>query len=282
MICANVINRNPYFGLIDFGDGGLRTSSLSVHGPVNLFNRTHGLGVSLGNDQYGFNDFWGNISYSYKIDTDNGQLGIGLKAGVFNKNFSLPTGVNIEINDAIQRSKSQFALDLGLGLFYRTDNLYAGLSVAHLHQPDMYIALEGSGTAGDGAKVELTRYYYLTSGYNITLKNPDFVLKPSIFVKTDLATTAVDLNANIEYNKKVWAGVSYRPGDAIVGLAGAEVFKDVKVGVAYDLVTSSLGPFSQGAGGNSISSGSVEVILRYCFDLAIEKKPQGYKSVRFL
>lgn len=264
MICANIINRNPYFGFIE----GLRTSTLNVHGPVTFFNREHGLGLSLLNDNYGFTDFWGNISYAYKISTLNGEFGIGLKLGVFNKSFELPDNINISQSDPSipGQGTNKFALDMGLGVFYHTDRLYAGISSLHLHEPKITDASMPS---------RLTRYYYLTSGYDIELTNPKFEVKPSIFVKTDLATTLVDINANVVYNKTIWGGVSYRPGDAIVGLVGAEVFKDVQVGIAYDFVTSAIGPQTDVYGG-------FEVILKYCFDLMVEKKPQGYKSVRFL
>jgi hypothetical protein len=75
------------------------------------------------------------------------------------------------------------------------------------------------------------------------------------------------------YNKKFWAGVTYRVGSAVVGMIGMDIMNGVKVGYSYDFDTSALANFSKG---------SHEIMLGYSFTLGVEKTPQKYKSIRFL
>ncbi len=75
------------------------------------------------------------------------------------------------------------------------------------------------------------------------------------------------------YNKKFWAGVTYRVGSAVVGMIGLDILNGVKVGYSYDFDTSAL---------SSSSNGSHEIMVGYSFKVGIEKIPQKYKSIRFL
>jgi type IX secretion system PorP/SprF family membrane protein len=111
------------------------------------------------------------------------------------------------------------------------------------------------------------------AGYNIQLSNPAFELLPSVFLQSDARMTKIDLNTTLLYNKKFWAGVTYRVGAAIVGMVGLEILNGVKVGYSYDFDTSAL---------TSFSKGSHEVMIGYSFTVGMDKIPQKYKSIRFL
>jgi hypothetical protein len=102
-----------------------------------------------------------------------------------------------------------------------------------------------------------------------------WVLKPSIFAKTDASSTQLDVNALVEYNKLVWGGVSYRIQDAIAVLAGVNfpMVQGLKLGVSYDITTSALGDHS---------SGSLEFMIKYCTTIVKQPKREVYHSVRFL
>ena len=78
------------------------------------------------------------------------------------------------------------------------------------------------------------RHYYLTAGYKYEF-NPTLILKPSIFVKNDGRTTSMDLNALLEYNNRFWGGVTIRPSDAAVILAGMHLNESLRFGLAYDI-----------------------------------------------
>jgi len=86
-----------------------------------------------------------------------------------------------------------------------------------------------------------------------------------------------NLGALVEYDKKFWGGLEYRFQDAVCILAGGNinipVVGNFKIGVSYDIATSSMSRYSYGG---------VEVMLNYCFKLKTEKFRKSYKNTRFL
>ena len=74
----------------------------------------------------------------------------------------------------------------------------------------------------------------------------------------------LQLTSLIRYNKKVWGGVSYRAGDALIGIVGFELYNGFSLGYAYDFTLSDI---------RKNSSGSHEFMVNYCFDLSPGQKP---------
>lgn len=161
---------------------------------------------------------------------------------------------------------------MGAGLFYRTDDLYVGVSSTRLLEGE-FVYTQNSTAGSPESTDKLVRHYYLTAGYTLQMSNPAFELLPSMMLQSDLTATKIDLNATVMYNKKFWAGVSYRVGAAVVGMIGIDILNGVKIGYSYDFDTSALDNFSKG---------SHEVMVGYSFTLGVEKTPQKYKSIRFL
>ncbi|MFC2104983.1 type IX secretion system membrane protein PorP/SprF, partial [Bacteroidota bacterium] len=81
------------------------------------------------------------------------------------------------------------------------------------------------------------------------------------------------VNALIEYNKKIWGGVSLRTDNAISGIFGLELFKWVKVSYSYDFIVSDLIEYNKG---------THEIMMGFCLDVKKDKSPEKYKSIRFL
>ena len=81
------------------------------------------------------------------------------------------------------------------------------------------------------------------------------------------------MNLLLEWNSQVWAGASYRPGDAIIAMVGVQLIQDLKFGYAYDITTSDI---------KGYSSGSQEVMLNYCKKIGPSETPMRYRNVRFL
>ena len=158
-------------------------------------------------------------------------------------------------------------------MFYRTEELYVGISSTHIMQDEFVYQTESTAPALSEAKEKIIRHYYLTAGYNLQMSNPSFELIPSVFVQSDARVTKIDLNTVFMYNKKLWAGVTYRVGSAVVGMAGINILNGIKVGYSYDFDTSALSNYSKG---------SHEVMVGYEFRIGIERIPQKYKSIRFL
>jgi type IX secretion system PorP/SprF family membrane protein len=266
-ISAALLHREQMVGM----PGKPSTSVFHVNSPFKLFNANHGLGVSINNDNFGFNkDIGGSFSYAFRLPVKNiGKLGIGVSMGFQNKaldaTWDTGEGTGAALDPAIPQPKeSGLTYDLAFGLFYKTENLYLGVSSTHLTEPKVKYQT---------SSLTLKRHYYLSAGYNIVLTNPAFELQPTVLIASDAVTTSLDLSSSIVYNKKFWGGVSYRLGVAIVGMAGIQLFNGIRIGYSYDFATTAL---------NKNSSGSHELMVSYSFTLSRERIPHKYKSVRFL
>jgi type IX secretion system PorP/SprF family membrane protein len=269
MICATALNRQQWVGF----KGAPATTLLNVSAPFNPFKIRSGAGLVVESDNIGFDkDISISLSYSYLTELGNGVLGIGLSGGVLNKTldptWEIPDGdiFTPPSGDPLipENKESIVTFDAGLGFFYTTDKYYAGLSITHVNQPKLKFT---KGTP------YISRHYYLTGGYILQLPNPSFELLPSLFAVSDGKVIQFSVTSIVRYNKKVWGGVSYRPGNALVGLAGVELFNGIRIGYAYDFTISDI---------RKNTTGSHEFMVNYCFDISLGKSPMKYKSIRFL
>jgi type IX secretion system PorP/SprF family membrane protein len=269
MICATAMNRQQWVGF----KGAPSTTLFNISAPFSPFGIKSGVGLVVESDNIGFDK---NInltaSYSYHMDVGTGKLGIGLSLGMLNTTLNptwfIPAGdahTPVSGDPLIPENKeSVVAFDAGLGLYYKTDKYYGSFSITHINQPKLKFS---KGTP------YYSRHYYLTGGYNLQLANPALELLPSFFAYSDGKTVQYALTSLIRYNKKVWGGVSYRAGDALIGIVGLELFNGIRLGYSYDFTISDIG---------KTSSGSHEFMINYCFDLSLGKSPMKYKSIRFL
>lgn len=269
MVCLTALTRQQWTG---FKDGAPSVSYFNANTPFSLFGADHGVGVSFNNEEIGFNSNIGiNLAYAYRADVDNGKLGIGVSFGLVNEDikpdWKYPESGEMDAAiPTVEESKSAF--DMGIGVFYRKDQLFAGFSAIHLLNSRLnYVKSENLAL-----KPYLVRHYYLVGGYQFTF-NENFDFQPSFLIESDGYANQLEANFNVIYNNKIWGGVSYRVGSAIIGMFGLELFEDVKVGYAYDFTTTALREYG---------SGSHELMIRYCFEIVREKIPEQYHNIRHL
>jgi type IX secretion system PorP/SprF family membrane protein len=269
MISGVILNRVQWVGI----DGAPKTMIFSVGRPVKIFGANSGIGLNLMNDKIGF---YKNISvsfdYDYRLQTSIGELGIGTSLGVFNMSINpswyVPDGDYYSdlsgSTESFPTESSRVVFDMGVGAFLHTKKYFIGISSTHISQPTIKFSGE--------ARTYLARHYYLSGGYNINLPDPLFELQPSVYLKTDGAAYQIDCLLNVVYKSKFSGGLNYRINDAVSILLGFEMNSGIKVGYAYDLVTSAL--FGH-------TGGSHEIYLSYSFDLE-KNRSKKYKSVRYL
>ncbi len=264
---ANAIIRNQYMGF----EGAPVTQFFNVHSGLKFLGHKHGVGLSLINDAIGFDNNLGvKLNYAYRTTAGAGDLGIGLYAGFLNKNMKgqkwvYPDGTGGSTDNLVPTTEQKpMVFDMGLGLYYKIDNLYMGLSFAHLTKPEVKYS-DGSSFIG--------RSYFLTVSYNYQLTNPLFELRPSLFICSDIASNQVGINSLLYYNKRFWGGFTYRTVDAISVMAGLEMLGGLQLSIAYDINTSAL---------RTYNSGSLEVMVGYAFTFKVEKDKKTYKSIRYL
>lgn len=266
-ICVYAVERLQWVGL----EGAPQITALNADGAIKRF----GIGVSLLNSSEGFeNNFKINLSLAYRFRVNNGDLGIGVKWGVANSTldaqWQTPSGDNGSVDPAIppESGSALSFLDFGFGLYYKTSDLYLGLSSTQLYKTEFTYEGEEKTTS-----TVLKRHYYITAGYNMPFANPLLVFKPSVFVMSDGVNTQLSGTGLIEYNKKVWGGVSLRTDKAISGIVGLELFKWVQISYSYDFVVSELMGYNDG---------THEIMMGFCLDVKKDKTPERYKSIRFL
>ena len=256
-ICATALHRSQWVG---FEDAPVSTNFM-VQSPLSLLHG--GIGLNILTDKIGQNEFLSlNLSYAYQIELPSGKLGIGLSVGVIQDEIDGANIITQNPDPSIPTSIDKASgLDLGMGFFYNSEKLYVGLSSKHINEPTIATSID---------IIDIKRHYYLTAGYIHGL-NEKLDLKPSLLVKTEGVTTTVDLTSLLEYNKKLWGGVTYRPSSRAVLLLGMHINEDLKFGFSYDVPTT-----------NVSNIGTFEFMLGYCFKIDYNKVVKGFKNPRFL
>lgn len=273
-ICVRGIYNEQWLGFEN------NPSTMVFSGDMALKKYNSGVGLNILKDNIAYNNnFYLNANYAYRLKIgDDGDLGIGVGLGMLQNAISgewktpdMINNSNASPNDdpLVPKQETHMNFDANFGAFYHTtfdkyNEMYAGISITHLTEPKF--------TTDAGAKGNFfPRTYYFTGGYYYTLPNGLIQMRPSVFVKTDLVATQTSINLTALYNQMFWGGVTYRFNNDIAFMVGATLKNNISFGIAYALVMNELG-----------SSGSIDIMLKYCFSLSSSKGRTSYKSVRFL
>lgn len=249
------LHRSQWIGL----PGAPRTQTLSVHSPIGL-GRV-GLGANVINDEIGpTQETYFNADFSYTIPTStNGKLSFGLKAGgrLLDLNFNRLTRDETQRDVLLENSvRNQFSPTVGVGVYYRTEKLYFGLSVPNLLETEHFDRSNPNFGADTDFLAKERINYYLIGGYVFRL-NDDIDFKPAFFSKLVLgAPLQVDVTANFLFYEKLTLGVAYRVSAAFSGIVAFQVSDSTLIGFSYDRETTELGD-------TTYNDGSFELTLRF-------------------
>ncbi|MGY0391151.1 PorP/SprF family type IX secretion system membrane protein [Bizionia sp. KMM 8389] len=243
-------------------DDAPKTATFAMHSPV---GKNVGLGLSVISDKIGpveENNVFADFSYTLNLGGEH-KLAFGLKAGATFQKIGLfsdiGNGFVIDSNDeAFSENTSNTHLNVGAGLFYYTDKYYVSFSVPNMLK-STYLDVTNNGEEYKyGTDV---MHYFLSAGYVFNLfENAKF--KPSFLLKSAFdAPTSLDLSANVLFFDKFELGATYRLDDSVGAMANFAISPSIRIGYAYDYVTSEL---------NVTTSGSHEIML--LFDLNFPKK----------
>ncbi len=259
--------------------GAPQVTYFTVNTP--LFNKKkslQGVGLKFLNNKIGaFSNQTAHIQYNYKRKIGKEKkLSIGADIGFVSVSFIADSiknaNVNSEFHDFMgdeaipQSDETGMNLDLSLGAFYSTPKYYLGISYVHLNSPTISMN-------DDKTKFGIKGVMYGVGGYNFKLPYPKTILKSSALFKTDYITWQSEISSRVEYDKRFWAGLSYRYQDAMVIFAGLNVINGLTIGYAYDFPIGKM---------LKASSGSHELLLKYSFLIDFGKNNSVYKSIRFL
>ena len=254
------LHRSQWAGI----DGAPQTQTLSIHSP--LRNEKIGLGVSVINDQIGYENYtYAYADFSYTIDlSPSTTLSMGLKGGMSYYNLEEELMNNVPNNDPFFSGDTfnRWTPNFGAGLFLSSQDWYVGLSAPKFINNDNndqegseYVALEQV-------------HYYLTGGYVFDLSDNVKLRPTTLFKMTNGAPLSVDVSGTVIFNERLYLGANYRFDDAIGGFVDFQVLPSFRVGYGYEYSVSDLQPYT---------SGSHEILLIYELRLGNTK----YKSPRF-
>jgi type IX secretion system PorP/SprF family membrane protein len=253
------MHRTQWLGL----DGAPLTNAASINTPIE--NSNIGLGLSFVNDRIGPSDentISLDVSYTVKT-SDTYKLSFGVKgtANLLNVDYTkldIYNQADIQFQNNID---NKFSPNVGMGVYFHSDKLYAGLSV-----PNFLETKHFDDNIAATARERL--HYYFIGGYVFDLSS-SVKFKPAFLSKVVTgAPLQMDLTANFMFNEKFVLGTAYRWDAAFSGLAGFQINQNWMIGYAYDAETTKLANYN---------SGSHEIFFRYEF----KGKSERVASPRF-
>lgn len=247
------MHRTQWVGL----DGAPVTNVASINTPIN--NSKFGMGISFVNDRIGPSDenaISADISYTIQT-SETYKLSFGVKgtANLLNVDYTKLNRYDLTDPQFQNNIDNKFSPNIGAGIYFHSDKLYAGLSVPNFLETEHF-------DDNTSATAKERMHYYLIGGYVFDLSD-NIKFKPAFLTK--LVTGAplqLDLTANFMFNEKFVLGAAWRWDAAVSGLAGFQVNENWMIGYAYDAETTKLANYN---------SGSHEIFLRYEFKGKKEK-----------
>ena len=239
--------------------GGPITQTFSIHTP--LRNDRIGLGLSFIEDDLGPENFtYLYTDFSYSIPTGtNGKLAFGIKGGFtqYSLDAEFINDPDISNDEFFRGFENRWTPNIGLGVYWSTDKIYAGLSTPKVLNTD-------KNTEQGFEALDRLSYYFTLGGVIDISKTIKF--KPAGLIKaTNGAPVSYDLTANFLFNEKFWLGGSYRINEktaAIGGIADFQVSRQLRIGYAYEKPISEIARYT---------TGTHEVLLIYEFKFLSSK-----------
>lgn len=269
-LCVSALHRQQWLGW-GRGSGEKKVAPnstiLLADMPLKILKGGVGLEVASFNAAY-FRDMHVKIGYAYHLQTSFGTIGMGVRAQLESKGLDFskfdPENASDRILTGNEKENGLYG-DVSIGFYLSGNaNYFVGVAannlVAHKSEKISY---------------KPTRYLAINGGYSFSFRSlPKVVFTPTAYLETDFSTISWSLAMMGTFNKRFWAGLSYRFQDAVSILAGMNVAK-LKIGVSYDITASRLITASS-------IGGAFEIMVKYCFGLEGEKVNTEYKNARYL
>jgi len=242
-------------------DGAPSIQSISLHSPMKNDKVALGLmgqfmkyGVTKATSIY--------ANYAYHIRLAKGKLSFGMKAGVDMSNTDFTsireTLTNPEDDVFLTNDKPYVLPNVGAGIYYFSDKLFAGVSVPS------FLSYKKTGAGSVQAYHSFNEYDLVFSAGGLITFSDLVKFKPSILIDYSLQEakklTQCDINGNIILADLIWLGGSWRTSEQVaVGIIQVQINQQLMFGFSYDFQVGRMNYFNKGLNGSS------EFILRYEF-----------------
>jgi type IX secretion system PorP/SprF family membrane protein len=257
---ANIVARNQWNKIV--GNPNTQLATYTNH----LSKISSFVGGSYMHDKIGFSTFHKvKATYAYELRLGRRTfLTCGMAAGFqYMKNSGVfVTGPGIDpILDSFMAPSTRFTADFGLAFRWR--ELYMGISATQIPQSKY----------ANGYRDAVHVFGF--AGYDISLSaksryRPGFVLRPQVFLKTDLTFYTVDYNVLLTYADFLNLGFSYRTTNSYSIMAGWDIHSRkgiFRLSYAYDMFFSKLS--------NGIFGPTHEIGLGYKF----KERPKNIRII---
>ncbi|MCM1042305.1 MAG: PorP/SprF family type IX secretion system membrane protein [Bacteroides sp.] len=270
-IAVSALHRQQWLGMGRGGSGqkGVAPNStiLLADMPLKILKGGVGLEVASFNAAY-FKDIHVKIGYSYHLQTSFGTIGMGVRAQLESKGLDFskfdPENASDRILTGKQKENGMYG-DVSVGFYLLGNaNYFVGIAANNL-------------VAHKSEKISFrpSRHIAVNGGYSFSFSSlPKVEFTPTAYLETDFTTVSWSLAVMGTFNKRFWAGLSYRFQDAVSILAGINIAK-LQIGASYDITASR---FIKA----STIGGAFEISVKYCFGLEGEKVNTEYKNARYL
>lgn len=255
-ICATTLYRNQW----DKVNGAPNSALLNIEANLAQISPwLSGVGISFYHDEIGFsrqNNLALNYSFHQEIG-NAGVVGIGIGIGMVNFGMSPEWIPPTTLNDAsLPSAFSSTNLDLNFGLYWKgTQDYYVGISSTHLSQS----ALTDKDNLLNQTTYNTRRHYYIMGGKTFReIGGSQGNLETNVLMRTDMVKFSADINARYIWKNIAYGGLTYRTSDAVAIMVGYNPINNLTVGYSYDITMNKL---------SSISRGSHEILLKYCYNL---------------
>lgn len=207
----------------------------------------HVVGGYMMKDKYGaFNQYNMMGTYAFHLPVMSGyNLSFGLGAGVAQYSFDqtevemLTPGDQTYANYIANGTNRWFG-DLSAGLWFYSNELFVGLSSSQIIRDYL------SFGAASFADYELKNHYKATAGYKFQI-NRDIAITPAFLVKyMSPAPASVDFSVKMDYDKWLWASLSYRHQDAAIAMVGFNINDLFNISYSFDYTISDMRRYNNG------------------------------------
>ncbi len=212
-----------------------------------------------------------NVPVSYHLNVGGGKLTIGLMPGIYSQGRDANKYRAVDPGDTkIPASINSMQFDLGAGVYYKSQRLFAGISSTHILEPKFKFA--GNGQS---AETGMLRHYYGIVGYNFEV-SPTITLTPNVLYKSTFKKDGGQAEGGITatFNNKFWVGLNYAEAEAGSAIVGLSLLRDnsLRFSYAMDLVM---------AGQEAKKPTSHELMLSYTLPVALKGPKPAVRTPRY-
>ncbi len=246
--------RNQWVGF----EGAPVTQLGSIHTP--LLHENVGIGFLFMNSEIGVTQESGIMSnYSFSFRTGPGKLSLGLGGGVIMRNKNPNELRAADIGDEVLSTGEEvyYMPDFSAGIYYNTDNFFAGLSMPFFMQHRFKSADGEYELYHDFMKST----YIITGGYLWEISD-GFKLFPSTLYKYNPnGDQQADASLHMIINDTFWLGAHYRTKDQMIYSFQYQITNQLRLAYSYGTENTELARYHKG---------THEITLQFDFKFNVE------------